>query len=144
MRRFANGFTLIEVMIVVAIVALLAAVAIPIYLQYVNRAQVVRAHAELSAYKAPMEEYLSRGQFVVSNVELGFVQSTITLPAPNIASFNPDGSGALEVTLGGGVSSDISGARVVLTRTAAGDWSCLLDGSAASAWKPYYIPAGCH
>ena len=100
MRRFANGFTLIEVIVVVAIVALLAAVAIPIYLQYVNRAQVVRAHAELSAYKAPMEEYLSRGQFVVSNVELGFVQSTITLPAPNIANFNPDGSGALEVTLG--------------------------------------------
>lgn len=143
MHNSNRGFTLIEVMIVVAIVALLAAVAVPIYLQYVNRSQVVRAYAELAAYKTPMEEYLSRGQFVVSNVELGFVQSTVTLPAPNVASFNPDGSGVLEVTLGGGVSSSVAGARVVLSRSASGDWTCLLDGTAAGAWKSYYVPAGC-
>jgi len=143
MFRGAKGFSLIELMVVVVIIGVLAALAVPAYLQYVNRSQVVRAYSELSAYRVPMEEYLARGQFNVSNAELGFVPSGITLPAASVASFNPDGSGVLEVTLGGAVSADIAGARVVLSRNVDGDWTCALDGSAASAWRSYYVPKGC-
>jgi type IV pilus assembly protein PilE len=56
-QRLARGFTLIEVMIVVAIVAILAAVAIPSYRDYILRGQLVDATTLLSAGRANMERY---------------------------------------------------------------------------------------
>lgn len=52
-----QGFTLIELMIVIAIVGILAAVAIPSYRDYVQRSYAVEAIAELSKYKAAIAEY---------------------------------------------------------------------------------------
>jgi prepilin-type N-terminal cleavage/methylation domain-containing protein len=56
-RRRSNGFTLIEVMIVVAIVAILAAVAIPSYRDYILRGQLVDGTTILSTVRADMERY---------------------------------------------------------------------------------------
>jgi len=56
-RRLARGFTLIEVMIVVAIVAILAAVAIPSYRDYILRGQLVDGTTILSTVRADMERY---------------------------------------------------------------------------------------
>ena len=53
----SRGFTLIEVMITVAIVAILAAVALPSYRQYILRGQVVDATNGLSAMRADMERF---------------------------------------------------------------------------------------
>lgn len=52
-----NGFTLIEVMIVVAIVGILAAVALPSYTSYVNRGKITEALAALADYRIKMEQY---------------------------------------------------------------------------------------
>jgi len=56
-RRSLQGFTLIEVMIVVAIVALLAGLAIPSYNDYVRRGQLPPAFNGLSEYRVKMEQY---------------------------------------------------------------------------------------
>lgn len=56
-RRVAAGFTLIEVMVTVAIVAILAAVAIPNYSDYLRRGNVQEAVQNLSSYRAQMEQY---------------------------------------------------------------------------------------
>ncbi len=56
MRRH-QGFTLIEVMIVVAIVAILAAIAIPSYNDYITRSQVTEAFSRLSEVRVKMEQY---------------------------------------------------------------------------------------
>jgi type IV pilus assembly protein PilE len=55
--RIRNGFTLIEVMITVAIVAILAAVALPSYRDYVRRGQLPEAFGSLADYRIKMEQY---------------------------------------------------------------------------------------
>ena len=55
--RSARGFTLIEVMITVAIIAILAAVALPSYRDYVRRGQLPEAFASLADYRIKLEQY---------------------------------------------------------------------------------------
>ena len=55
--KLHRGFTLIEVMIVVAIVAILATVALPAYTDYLRRGQIPEAFTYLSDYRVKMEQY---------------------------------------------------------------------------------------
>lgn len=57
MKKITRGFTLIEVMIVVAIIAILASVALPSYQEYILRSRLVEGTNELSALRARMEQH---------------------------------------------------------------------------------------
>ena len=59
MRRLQQGFTLIELMIVVAIVGILAAIALPAYQDYIIRSKLSEAEAALAACKTSVAEYTS-------------------------------------------------------------------------------------
>ena len=59
MRRLQQGFTLIELMIVVAIVGILAAIALPAYQDYVVRSKMSEAEAAIAACKTSVAEYTS-------------------------------------------------------------------------------------
>ena len=75
-RNIQKGFTLIELMIVVAIIGILAAIAIPAYQDYVVRSQVSEGLNMASATKASVAEYFAdRGRWPVSNGDLGITNA---------------------------------------------------------------------
>lgn len=67
----AAGFTLIELMIVVAIIAILAAIAIPIYSTYVTRSKLTDAQNNLSAYRVQMEQYFQDNRQYANGTNCG-------------------------------------------------------------------------
>ena len=87
MKRIQQGFTLIELMIVVAIVGILAAIALPAYQDYVIRSKMSEAEAAIAACKTSVSEYLSsHGSLPPNNTSAGcstaatqYVSSTASL-----------------------------------------------------------------
>lgn len=84
MRR-SQGFTLIEIMIVVAIIGILAAVAVPQYQNYVRQSRVTIASSTLSAMRVSMEQYFQDNRSYVGACQPGTVAPTPG-PAPNATS----------------------------------------------------------
>ena len=74
MRRH-QGFTLIEVMIVVAIVAILSAIAIPSYSDYVTRSQVTEAFPVLSSARLKMEQFFQDNRSYINATGSGCVSA---------------------------------------------------------------------
>jgi len=137
MKKIQKGFTLIELMIVVAIIGILAAIAIPAYSDYTKRAKVTELVTAGSACKASVSEYFqSQGVYPTSLVEAG-CSST---PTAKISSLTLTGAGIITVT------SAISGVTgtYVLTPTEAGTASGVLQWSCAgSSMDKKYLPANC-
>jgi len=158
MKNSQQGFTLIELMIVVAIIGILAAIAIPQYQSYVARAQVARVVGEVNSLKTAAEDMMLQGKMDdnVTVLQLGFSGSNLLGEVPDPADDADDGatldnpSLALAVgeltmaaTLNGDVASAIKGSTVTLTRTAKGSWSCKTASGGAASWDDDYAPAGC-
>jgi type IV pilus assembly protein PilA len=140
-----KGFTLIELMIVVAIIGILAAIAIPQYQDYIARSQVTRVVGEISALKTSIEERLSRGITTGTLSDLGYSGSNLTTEDPSTATVTFDagtGESKIAVTMGQDAAAGIATTSIGIQRDANGEWTCLIDGKGAS-WDASYIPTGC-
>lgn len=136
--RTSRGFTLIELMIVVAIVGILATVAIPAYQDYIRRSQVAEAMANAGALKTSVAEfYASQGLFPAAGVYNDNVGGRYT------ASAEHDAAGVITVTLRNlsPVNPAIRGFQLRLTPTVSADaivgWVCTTGGDLK------YLPTGC-
>ena len=136
-----KGFTLIELMIVVAIIGILAAIAIPQYQDYIARSQMNRVYGEVSALKTAAEENLLRGNTTLSAGDLGY--TTSNLIATLTVNFDSTGAGAITADIGDQASTAILGTDLEIRRSAAGAWSCSVTG-AGGAYDASFTPTGCN
>ena len=117
------GFTLIELMIVVAIVGILAAIALPAYQNYTIRAQVSEGINLAAASKAAIATaFLDRGKAPANRLEAGLSANATDSVGTYVSQIDIV-DGALVVTFGGGASGFIAGRTVTLTPYEAPDFS---------------------
>lgn len=154
-KHMQGGFTLIELMIVVAIIAILAAIAIPQYQKYVARAQVTRAVGELGSLKTGVEDAINSyggknpNGTALTLSDIGYTTSSIfdkvtkgtTTTQAVTLTVGTDGTASIVGLLNGTVNARVKGAQVTWARSTQGSWTCSISGGQVAADQ--LAPSGC-
>jgi type IV pilus assembly protein PilA len=135
-RRFAAGFTLIELMIVVAIIGILASMAIPAYQSYTIRAQVAEG-LQLAAAAKPViaTSYLDHGEAPANRAAAGLSPNATDSSGTYVVSVDVN-NGVIVVTYGNSASATIASQTLTLTPYET------LDGTVVWRCGTAAVPAG--
>lgn len=157
--RHQSGFTLVELTIVIAIIGVMAAIALPVYQNYLARSQATRVMGEAASIRVPVEICLSEGRIAgmgaaATQCDPGATGSNLlALPGADGAApsagvlpagmgvpavtFPTAGGAKIEAVFGHSAASAIAGERLTWTFTEATGWTC------SSSLAARYKPTGC-
>ena len=146
--QMQKGFTLIELMIVVAIIGILAAVAIPQYQNYIAKSQVSRVMGETGALRTAIETAVLEGKDETDLIamlaeaadgkeNLGWTKSNLLEGDTPAIGGTVKANWTITGTFGGKAAATLAGDAVIWTRDKNGSWSC------KSTVDERFAPAGC-
>ncbi|RZG74345.1 pilin [Acinetobacter sp. WCHAc060025] len=152
MKSVQKGFTLIELMIVVAIIGILAAVALPAYQDYTVRAKVSEAVLAGSTCRTAVTEAFQAASSIPTAGNFGCESTSGSQVSKYVQSVTTGAGGVITVTTSG--DDSLKGAKsttIIMTPkqtngnapdigTGVGSWIC---GGGASTMPPKYLPASC-
>ena len=139
MTRMQKGFTLIELMIVVAIIGILAAIAIPAYQDYTIRSKVTELINAAGVCKTSVAEYYQTKGTLPTGADAGCSDAgTANSKSPTVAA------GVISVVADGGLKTQLAAGDTlkytpVVTGSAITDWDC----KTGTTVLPKYLPAAC-
>ncbi len=164
-KKMQKGFTLIELMIVVAIIGILAAIAIPAYQNYTIRSQVTEGLNLADGWKTAVSEYYAQyGNFpgcfsTAAGGAAGCISVTGATSGKYVTAVAVNASGVIEVTYGNQANAKIGGLKLALAPGLSANidvvWFCGLASTvAAGVTAPVganttnvpaaYLPTSCH
>ena len=137
--RKQQGFTLIELMIVVAIIGILAAIALPAYQNYTARAQATAGLADIRGGVTAFEERIQRGTdeagTAATLAHIGLPAETQRCSTVGISgNYDDNDDQHIQCTLSG--NPRVSGQEIRLTRDADGRWDCTTSTGLAEDFRP--------